>query len=141
MALADKKFIGGASGTDGVWSTGEEWIKVEYDFDNDTGAIADYDVLENDSGVDFVITDFYCFVETAATSGTDFDIDLGIDDGGTEIWSDKAKAGFAINTIVGMDTAAPVYFADGTAVVMGIETATATAGKWHMYFKLKQLSY
>ena len=140
-ALTDAKVVGGSSGTDGIFSNEERWIKVEYDFDNDAGAQGDYDVLTNGSSVDYVITDMYISAETAMTSGGSAVIDLGIGAGGTEFLSDKAFDGIAVGAISGMDTAAPVKLAASGKVVIGIEAADLTAGVWHMYFKLKQIVY
>lgn len=139
MALADKKIIGGANSNIGFFSNEEKYVKVTYDFSVDTGAIADYDVLENAGSNNYVVTDFYAHVETAATSAGSLVVDLGISDGGTEFWSDKAVADLSIGTVHGMDTAAPVKLAASGKIVVGLEAAAATAGKIHFYFKLRQL--
>ena len=140
-SLADKKYIGGgANSTSDFFSNEEKWIKVTYDFANDTGAQADLEVIENESAsANFVVTDFFAYVETAVTSAGNLVADLGISAGGTEWWSDKAKADLSIGTVHGQDTALPVKLAAAGKIVLGIEAADATAGKINFYFKIKQI--
>lgn len=111
-------------------------VRVEYDFANDTGAVADYDVLT--AGGAILVEYVGCDVETALTSGTDFDIDLGKSAGGSEFWSDNAKAVYALDAQVGPAAGETkiVELAEGEKIVMGIETAAATAGKMHMMFRV-----
>jgi len=127
--LSDAKTVSAPFGND------HQLVVVEYDFDNDTGAVADYDVIIADGPI--LVEYVNCDVEAALTSASDFDIDLGKSAGGAEIWSDNAKAIYAID--LQPVAAAPGLFlelADGEKIVMGIETADATAGKMHMMFKV-----
>lgn len=115
------------------FGNGMSLVTVTYDFSVDGGAVADYDVLIADGSllVAHAVTD----VETALTSATDFDIDLGKGAGGAEFWSDNAKAVYALDAQVLSATPGTfVELADGEKIVMGIETAAATAGKMHMKF-------
>ena len=115
------------------FSNAGDLVRVEYDFANDTGDVADYDVLTADGSmlVEYVNTD----VVTALTSGTDFDIDLGKAAGGIEFWSDNAKAVYPLDGQV-VALVPMVELADGEKIVMGIETAAATAGKMVMIFRI-----
>ncbi len=127
--LDDAKTVGAPFGN------ATEIVTVTYDFSVDGGAVADYTVLTADGSVlvQHIVTD----VETALTSATDFDIDLGKNAGGTEFWSDNAKAVYALDAQVLSATPGTfVELADGETITMGIETAAATAGKMHMKFLL-----
>lgn len=115
----------------------EKWVSVTYDFSNDTGAVADYDVLT--AGEDIVITEFYATVPTAVTSGGSAVMDLGVTAGGTNFWSDKAVADLSLNSFHAMDTHTPVKVASGAKVVFGIEAAALTAGVIKFNFKYKRL--
>ena len=84
-----------------------------------------------------MITDFYYHVETAVTPATTVVMDLGIGDGGTEFWSDKASSALTLNADGGMGTAAPVGLSDGEIVTLGIESQAVTAGKINFHFKVK----
>jgi len=119
------------------FSNEKEFVKVVYDFDVDGGAVSDIGVLTIDG--DLVLTNFYANVITAVTSDGAPAIDLGIGAGGTEIWSDKAKGGLLINTIVGMDTVGNVRVADASVITLGIETAALTAGKIEFVFEFAKL--
>ena len=110
-----------------------EIVRVEYDFANDTGAVADYDVLT--AGGSILVEYIGCDVETALTCDTDFDIDLGKSAGGAEFWSDNAKAVYALDAQV-VSAVPIVELADGEKIVMGLETAAATAGKMIMIFRV-----
>ena len=126
--LSDKKIVGAPFGNEC------KLVVVEYDFDVDGGAVADYDVIEADGSL--LVEFFNADVETALTCATDFDIDLGKSAGGVEFWSDLAKASFAIDAQVNSaNPGAMVELADGEKIVMGIETAAATAGKMHLMFR------
>lgn len=130
MSLVGKKNIGNLQ--DGI----KKRVSVVYDFAVDTGAIKDYDVLENVGGSDMLVELIYCHVETALTSATDFDIDLGVGDGGAELWSDNAKAVYPIDAVVLAATAnTKVVLVNGAKIVLGVETAAITAGKMHMVFE------
>lgn len=77
------------------------------------------------------------YVKTAVTSGGSLVMDLGKGAGGTEIFSDKAVAALTLDSLhVG---AAPVELAAGEKIVMGIEAATATAGKIEFIFEIIKL--
>jgi hypothetical protein len=128
--LAGHKTVGAPFGNGG------DLVSVTYDFSVDGGAVADYDVLTADGSilVEYVVTD----VKTALTCATDFAIDLGKAAGGIEFWSNNAKAVYALDAQVG-PAAGEVKFvelADGEKIVMGIETAAATAGKMVMLFRI-----
>ena len=142
--LADVKYIGGANSNANVWSNDEQWIKVVYNFATDTGAQAALDALVNgSSSKKYAITDFMAFVETAVTSGGSPTVSLG-NGSGKEIWADVAKATLAINKLLGVSgssTALPVVLLGSEKLVFTIATADLTAGKIHMFLKVKQLVY
>jgi len=128
--LTDHKTVGP------LFENKSELVRVEYDFANDTGAVADYDVLTVSGAT--LVEYISCDVETALTCATDFDIDLGKSAGGAEFWSDNAKAVYALDAQVGPAAGEirMVELADGEKIVMGIETAAATAGKMTMLFRI-----
>jgi hypothetical protein len=105
-----------------------------YDFSKDTGAVADYDVLEADSAC--VVSLKHMAVKTAVTSGGSLVLDLGKSAGGTEFFSDKAVAALTANSIHVTSAPAAVRLASGEKIVMGIEAAAATAGKLEMVFEV-----
>jgi hypothetical protein len=126
--LKDKKTVG-APFTNAV-----ELVRVVYDFAEDTGAIADYDVLE---AVDACVVSLkYMAVKTAVTSAGALVLDLGKGDGGTEFFSDKAVAALTLNSLHLTAAPAAVRLAAGEKVVMGIEAFAATAGKLEMVFEV-----
>lgn len=128
MSLTAKKTVGVP------FSNDFDIIRVEYDFANDGGAAGDYDVLElaDDAMVELVS----CNVETAATSGGAAVLDLGVGDGGTELWSDQGYANLAAGAVVLPDAFGAIKVADGEKIVLGIETAALTAGKFEFVFKI-----
>lgn len=112
-----------------------EMVSVEYDFSNDGGSVADYDVIT--ASGDLLVEFFNADVETAVTSGGALVADLGKGAGGTEFWSDKAVAALTLDAQVPPDSASQlVELADGEKIVLGIEAAAATAGKFHMMFRI-----
>lgn len=130
MALKDKKIVGAP------FSNASELVAVTYDFAEDGGAIADYDVLEASGSC--VVELLYLHVETAVTSSDALVLDLGKGDGGTGYFSD-----LAITAVDGIeDIVAPtaenrfVELTDGEKIVLGIEAFAATAGKFHMVFRI-----
>ena len=135
MSLAGKKDVFAG------FSNSEEWVQVVYDFAVDGGASLDYDVLEAEESI--VITDFYAKVVTAVTSAGSCVIDLGVNDGGVELWSNKnvEDSSLAINTLHGKDTAltpAPLLVAKDAKIVMGVELGDITAGKINFNFKVRK---
>jgi hypothetical protein len=131
MSLAAKKDIYS------TFSNSEEWHKVVYDFSVDGGATSDYDVFE--AKEDLIVTDFYYSVEAACTSAGSAVVDLGVGDGGVDFLSNVTVA--TLNTVghaSGADTAGIVQVESGEKVVMGLETATLTAGKIAFNFKVKK---
>ena len=133
--LNDAKVIYGSAATAGGFSNEESWVEVEYDFANDTGAIADYVIFT--AGADLIITDYYMKVQTAVTSGGSLVMDVGVGAGGTEIASNIAVATMALNYVVGSATD-KVRVASAGTVQMGIEAATALTGKISFFFKVKK---
>lgn len=119
-----------------TFSNEEKWYKVTYDFSVDGGEVEDNIMLTADG--DYVITDFYAYIETAVLSAGALVADLGVGAGGTEFWSDQGKAALAADAVLGMDTAAPIAFSDTETIQLGIEAAAATAGKVHFWFKIKE---
>ena len=139
-ALVGVKNIGGSSSNEGLFSNEERWIQAVYNFASDTGAQADLDVLVNGSStINYVITDFFAYVDTGLTSGGSAVLDLGISAGGTEFWSDKAFGALTLGVVAGMGTAAPVKLPASGKVVVGLEAADLTAGKITFNFKVKQI--
>lgn len=126
--LADKK-TGGAG-----FSNGEEVIRVVYNFADDTGAVADYDVFEADSAC--VVHLMHMSVKTAVTSGGSLVLDLGKGAGGVEFFSDKAVAALVIDSIHCPAAPVAVQLDVGEKIVMGIEAAAALTGKLEMVFKV-----
>lgn len=110
-------------------------VSVEYDFSKDAGAIADYDVITADGAMLVELKNID--VEAALTSGGALVLDLGKGAGGTEFLSDKAVGDMSLDAQVAPDTPGTfVELADGEKIVMGIEAAAATAGKFHMMFNI-----
>ena len=127
-ALKDAKTIGASFGNE------ERWVKVVYDFDKDTGAVADYDVLT--ASEDIIVTDFYAKVITAATSAGALVVDLGVGAGGVHLWSDKAVADLSIGTVHKADALHKTKVAKDSKIVLGLEAFAATAGKIELNFKI-----
>jgi hypothetical protein len=128
-ALSDAKTVGAPFGN------AHELVTVTYDFAQDGGAVADYDVLTADGSllVELVNID----VETEATSTGAPVLDLGKGAGGVEFKSDEALADLALDAQLPADTVGTIVeLADGEKIVMGIETEAYTAGKWHMMFRI-----
>ena len=128
MSLTAKKTVGVP------FSNDFDMIRVEYDFDADGGALGDYDVLEleDDAMVELVSAN----VETALTSAGAAVLDLGVGDGGTEIWSDNAYTDFTEGAAVLADAFGVIKVAAGGKIVLGIEGAALTDGKFSMVFKV-----
>lgn len=126
--LADAKIAGGG------FTNAKEIVRVVYDFAEDTGAVADYDVLTADSKC--VAKLLHMTVKTAVTSGGSLVLDLGKGAGGTEFFSDKAVAALTLDSVHVTSAPAAVVLASGDKIVMGIEAAAATAGKVEMVFEL-----
>jgi hypothetical protein len=124
--LDDKKTVGASFGN------AVEVVRVVYDFANDTGAQADLDVLVAESAC--VVHLKHAIVKTAVTSGGAAVLDLGKGDGGTEMWSNKAKAALTLNSL--HLATAPVYLAATEKIVLGIEAADLTAGKIEFVFEI-----
>lgn len=129
MAVLKDKKVAGPGFTNAV-----EVVRVEYDFAKDTGAVADYDVLEADAAC--VVTLKHMLVKTAVTSGGALVVDLGKEAGGTEFFSDKAVGALTLNSVHMPAAPAGVYLADGGKIVLGLEAAAATAGKLEMVFEI-----
>lgn len=136
MSLSNKKNIGAPA------SQSERIVKVIYDFADDGGTIADYDVLEN-TGTDACVVELESIqVETAVLSAGALVMDLGKGDGGVEFKSDLAKTTMAVDAMISSDAPnTKVYLANGEKVVLGLEAAAATAGKIHMVFKITRRAY
>lgn len=126
--LKDKQLAGGTFGN------AVELVRVVYDFAKDTGAIADYDVIEAEGAC--VVKLKHMSVKTAVTSGGALVLDLGKSAGGTEFFSDKAVAALTLDSVHVTAAPAAVRLADGEKIVMGIEAFAATAGKLEMVFEL-----
>lgn len=127
--LADKKLVGAE------FKKSFEIVRAVYDFAADTGAVADYDVLEASGAC--VVKLLHAHVKTAVTSGGSLVVDLGKSAGGTQFWSDKAVAALTLDSIHSVDAiagTAGVVLAEGDKVVLGLEVAAATAGKIEFVF-------
>lgn len=127
--LQDKKTVGAPFGNS------SELVRVTYDFSKDTGAIADYDVLEANGPllVELVNVD----VKEAVTSSDAILFDLGKGAGGTEYWGDVVKASLALDAQLPSETIGKIVeLADGEKIVMGIEAFAATAGKFTFLFRI-----
>lgn len=125
--LADKKIAGAP------FTNAAELVRVVYDFANDTGAVADYDVLVADGSM--IVELVHADVKTAVTSGGSLVMDLGKGAGGTEFFSDKAVAALTLDSLH-FPTAKAVELADGEKIVMGIEAAAALGGKMEFVFRV-----
>lgn len=135
MSLTTKKYIGSQ------FENGSELVKVTYDFAVEGGAIGDYDVLEASSKC--VVECLYLHVETEVDSAMDGTVlDLGKGDGGTEFFSDLAETSLGAEAI-NAPTAENrfVELTAGEKIVLGIETEAATAGKFHMVFRILDKSF
>lgn len=129
MSLDNKKIIGAP------FPNAEEIIRVTYDFDNDGGAVSDLDVFEAAGALIVELMHITCV--TTCTSAGAAVLDIGKGDGGTEFKSDIGFATIAADAVLVADTAGTkVVLADGDKIVLGIETAALTAGKFDMVFKI-----
>lgn len=128
--LTDHKIVGGG------FSNDADLVRVEYNFANDTGAIADYDVFTADSAclVEFIGAD----CQTALTATATSDMDLGKGAGGVEFLSSfDAGGGITADVQTAPDTPGlMVDLAVDEKIVMGIDTAAVTAGKLVFLFKV-----
>lgn len=128
-ALSDAKTVGAPFGNS------VELVKVTYDFAVDGGAVSDIDVLVADGNL--LVELYNIDVEAAATSGGAAVLDVGKGAGGVEFKSDEALADLALDAQLPADTPGTIVeLADGEKIVMGIEAAAYTAGKWHYMFKV-----
>jgi siroheme synthase len=128
MALKDKKLVGAP------FVNGVDIVRVVYDFDVDSGAIADYDVLEAVEPCAVKVRHIQALEEITSADATN--IDLGKNDGGTEFLSNAVKASFGTNAIQGGVAGAVVRLGAGDKVVMGIEAHAVTAGKIEFVFEV-----
>jgi len=129
--LADKKIVSAP------FSNESKLVRIEYNFANDTGAIADYDALVADGAmlVEFLGAD----CQTAITGTASANMDLGKTAGGVEFLS-AVDVGGGISVDVQTAPATPglmVELADGEAIVMGIDTEVITAGKLDFLFLVR----
>jgi len=136
--LTDHKVVGGTAATEDFFSNEEKWISIDYNFANDTGAQADYDVFT--AGVKMLVLDFYATVATTLAGAT-ANIDLGVGAGAVELWSDYDGPALVSTTDAYMADAAfvPLLLAAAAKIVMGVETADLTAGIMTLHFKVKKL--
>lgn len=130
MALKNVKTVGAP------FSNAAELVEVQYDFAKDGGAVGSYDALIADGAC--MIEFLYLHVETGVTSEDALTLDLGKGDGGDEYFD-----GLAITAIADPeDIVAPtaenrfVELTNGEKIVMGIVAHAATAGKFHMVFRV-----
>lgn len=128
--LNDHKVIGAGFRNSG------ELHRVQYDFANDTGAIADYDAFTASGDLLVELVNIDC--KTALTATATSNIDLGKGAGGVEFLSAfDAGGGIAVDVQTAGDTAGKmVELADGEKIVMGIDTAAVTAGKLEFLFRV-----
>jgi len=129
--LADKKMVGAE------FQKSFEIVRVQYNYANDTGAQADYDVLEAAGAC--VVKLLHAHVKTAVTSGGSLVMDLGKEAGGTEFWSNKAVANLTLDSMHAVDAIAGtsgVELTEGEKIVLGIEAADGTAGKIEFVFAI-----
>ena len=129
-ALAGKKYVGAE------YQKSYEIVRVTYDFDVDTGAQADYDVLEAAGAC--VVKFLHCHVKTAG-AGTNNVNDLGKAAGGTEFWSNQAVTAMTTDAMLTCDAVAGfagVELTAGEKIVFGVETANLTAGKFEFVFAI-----
>lgn len=128
--LADKKITGAG------FRNEVKLVRVQYDFANDTGAIADYDAIVADGAclVEFIGMD----CKTALTATATANMDLGKGAGGVEFLS-ALDVGAGIAVDVQTAPAASGLMVDliaGEKIVMGIDTEVITAGKVEFLFKV-----
>lgn len=117
------------------FSNSMELVKVTYDFAEDGGSIADYDVIVASGSM--IVGFLYAEVEAALTSSGAMVVDLGKGAGGTQLWSDQAVATLALDAVLGPDGVERfVELTDGEKIVMGVEAFAATAGKMHLVFQV-----
>jgi len=126
--LADKKVVGAP------FSNASDKVIVEYNFADDTGGVANYDVLEADGAIVCCLE--YIEVVTAVTSAGACQIDLGVDAGGQGYAKEIGKSRLSIGSIVEINKC--FKLADAEKVVMGIKVAAITAGKLKLVFSIKK---
>ena len=125
--LKNKKLVGAP------FSNQKELVKVVYDFAQDTGAIADYDVLVADGDIYVQLVNVN--VITAVTSADACLLDLGKGAGGVEFWSDKLKGALTLASQQG-GSLAVVKLAATEKIVLGVEAFDLTAGKLEFIFEV-----
>ena len=137
-ALSNHKIVGGASATEDFFTNEEKWISIDYNFTNDTGAQADYDVFT--AGVDMIVRDFYATCSVSLTGAT-ANLDLGVGAGATELWSDVDGPAIVSTTAGYFADAAflPLLLEAAGKIVLGVETANLTAGVFTMHFLVKKI--
>ena len=128
MSLKNKKFVGPS------FPNGMEIVRVVYDFAQDGGAIADYDVLEATDACIVRVKHIHALAEVTSADATN--IDLGKGDGGAEFLSNALKASFGTNAVQTGVAGAAVRLAAGEKIVMGVEAFALTAGKIEFCFEV-----
>lgn len=126
--------LSGAKTISPAFSNIRDMVRVTYDFSLDGGAAGDYDVLTADGAC--LVRCIGANVKTAVTSGGSLDLDLGKGAGGVEFLSSVAVASLTLNSFQPSASQAFVKLADGEKIVMGIDTAAATAGKVEFIFEI-----
>ena len=135
--LTDHKTVGS------MFSNAQELVRVQYDFDNDTGE-SDDDYMVLTAGDDVVITDFWIRgITECDSSGDGASIDIGIDGGDEDILIDGvAEATLAADALVQPTVVEgtpnvlplPLYLPSASKIRMKILGEDLTAGKFEMVF-------
>ncbi len=112
----------------------KEKVCVEYNFASDTGAVADYDVLQANGAL-------LCFLEyievlTGVTSAGACNISLGKGAGGSEFAFEIGKSRLALGDILVVNQG--LKLADNEKISMGIKVAALTAGKLKFVFAIEK---
>lgn len=127
-ALIDAKTIAHPFGNE------RSMVRITWDYSRDGGAAGDFDVLIADGAI--LVKCIGAIVKSAVTSGGLLDLDLGKGAGGVEFLSSVAVASLTLNSFQVSATSAFIKLADGEKIVMGIDTAAATAGKIEFIFEV-----
>ena len=114
-----------------VFSNEVGFVRMTYDFSLDGGATTDTYVLGETEGK-ILILDAAVHVETAATSGGEATVKIGVNGGDDDAFLDTTSGAVAALTddaVVKEVAGQSIVLADGAKIEMVIGTAALTAGK------------
>lgn len=124
----------------GGFANDSEFVRVEYDFAVDGGAIGVLDLLEAEG--DMVIKSFHAIVKEAVTSAGAPTIDVGVQGGDVDVMiAAEVKGNLTLDSLQkeAVAGAMPIYLASGGIIQQEIKVAAYTAGKIEYVFELMKV--